>query len=264
MIINPIRNLITAVSTRLWNCYPQNLNIKNSEIETPNQQRQNNPNSKLINQQNLLPVIVIDQLPINPVAEPIQQPFQLPLQQPGQQQQLFQQPPQQPNLDPIVYAPITKLDNFTGEEDNAQVWLNDIEKAITANGWNDTQAMQTIFYFLKDTANSCNNNSINCLVNAFTTMKQGETEAQLMPTILQHHRYSISLSMACAAASCNMYVHAVTCARDFESAESEANHAQAINLVMNGSSELDSKLEKFSESINKRLEGYLADNHAIY
>ncbi|KAG9295460.1 hypothetical protein G9A89_013489 [Geosiphon pyriformis] len=57
---------------------------------------------------------------------------------------------------------------------------------------------------------------------------------------------------------------AVTHARDFESTESEANHTQAVNLVMNGSSELDSKLEKFSESINKRLEGYLADNHAIY
>ncbi|KAG9296421.1 hypothetical protein G9A89_015013 [Geosiphon pyriformis] len=56
----------------------------------------------------------------------------------------------------------------------------------------------------------------------------------------------------------------VTHARDFESTESEANHAQAVNLVMNRSSELDSKLKKFSESINKRLEGYLADNHAIY
>ncbi|KAG9306852.1 hypothetical protein G9A89_005753 [Geosiphon pyriformis] len=56
----------------------------------------------------------------------------------------------------------------------------------------------------------------------------------------------------------------VTHTRDFESAESEANHAQAVNLVMNRSFELDSKLEKFSESINKRLEGYLADNHAIY
>ncbi|KAG9295372.1 hypothetical protein G9A89_013401 [Geosiphon pyriformis] len=56
----------------------------------------------------------------------------------------------------------------------------------------------------------------------------------------------------------------VTCARDFESAESKANHTQAVNLVINGSSELDFKLKKFSESINKRLEGYLADNHAIY
>ncbi|KAG9284360.1 hypothetical protein G9A89_023617 [Geosiphon pyriformis] len=59
----------------------QNLNIENSEIETPNQQRQNNPKPELINQQNLPLIIVIDQLPINPVAESIQQPFQLPPQQ---------------------------------------------------------------------------------------------------------------------------------------------------------------------------------------
>ncbi|KAG9304662.1 hypothetical protein G9A89_021442 [Geosiphon pyriformis] len=76
----------------------QNLNLKDSEIKTPNHQRQNNPKPELINQQNLPP------------------------------------PPQQPNLDPMAYAPIAKLDNFTGEEDNAQVWLNDVEKAIIANG----------------------------------------------------------------------------------------------------------------------------------
>ncbi|KAG9298634.1 hypothetical protein G9A89_012702 [Geosiphon pyriformis] len=38
---------------------------------------------------------------------------------------------------------------------------------------------------------------------------------------------------------------AVTNARDFEAAELEANHAQAVNLVMNRSSELDSKLKQF-------------------
>ncbi|KAG9297543.1 hypothetical protein G9A89_001484 [Geosiphon pyriformis] len=103
----------------------QNLNLKNPEIETSNHQRQNNPNSELINQQNLPLVIVINQLPINSIAEPIQQPLQLPLQQ----------PPLQPlNLDPMAYASIAKLDNFTGEENDAQVWLNDIEKAIAANG----------------------------------------------------------------------------------------------------------------------------------
>ncbi|KAG9305474.1 hypothetical protein G9A89_021192 [Geosiphon pyriformis] len=69
------------------------------------------------------------------------------------QQQPLQQPPQQPNLDPMAYAPIAKLDNFTGKEDDAQVWLNDVEKAIIANGWNDAQAMQAIPYFFKDTAN---------------------------------------------------------------------------------------------------------------
>ncbi|KAG9303025.1 hypothetical protein G9A89_001050 [Geosiphon pyriformis] len=262
----------------------QKLTIENSEIGTPNQQRQNNLNPKLINPQNLPPVIVINQLPINPVAKPIQQPFQLLPQQPEQQQQPFQQPPQQLNLDPMAYAPIAKLDNFTGEENDAQVWLNDVEKAIAVNGWNNTRAMQAISYFLKDTTNLwyqnlinkpqdfnafkaeflkyfSNNNNINCLINTFTTMKQGETEAilnqfiwGLRSSILQHVRplYLGTLQ------------DTVTHARDFESMESKANHAQAINLVMNRSSELDSKLEKISESINKRLEGYLADNHAIY
>ncbi|KAG9303831.1 hypothetical protein G9A89_018728 [Geosiphon pyriformis] len=183
----------------------------------------------------------------------------------------------------MAYAPIAKLDNFTGEENDAQVWLNNIEKAITANGWNDAQTMQAIPYFLKNTANSWyqslvnkpqdfnafkaeflryfnNNNSINHLVNTFTTMKQGETKilnqfiCGLCSSILQH---------VCLLHP-GTFQDAVTCARNFESAESEANHAQAINLVMNGSSELDSKFEKFSESINKRLERYLADNHAIY
>ncbi|KAG9290496.1 hypothetical protein G9A89_002471 [Geosiphon pyriformis] len=110
------------------------------------------------------------------------------------------EPPQPPNLDPMTYTPIAKLDNFTGEEDNTQVWLNDVKKVIVANGWNDTQAMQAISYFLKNTANSWyqslvnklqdfnafkaeflryfnNNNSINYLVNTFTIMKQRETEA---------------------------------------------------------------------------------------
>ncbi|KAG9302809.1 hypothetical protein G9A89_009586 [Geosiphon pyriformis] len=171
--------------------------------------------------------------------------------------------------------------------------------------------MQTIPYFLKDTANSwyqslinkpqdfnafkakflryfSNNNSINCLVNAFTTIKQGETEA--VTTYLECFHQNICQIQAIdanyftAPQILNQFIRGlcssilqhvcslhpgtlqdtVTCTRDFESAESEANHAQAVNLVMNGSSELDSKLEKFSESINKRLEGYLANNYAIY
>ncbi|KAG9305334.1 hypothetical protein G9A89_007829 [Geosiphon pyriformis] len=77
-------------------------------------------------------LIVIDQPPINPIAESIQQPLQLPSQQLVQQQSL-QQPPQQPNLDPMAYALITKLNNFTSKEDDTQLWLNDMEKTIAAN-----------------------------------------------------------------------------------------------------------------------------------
>ncbi|KAG9284341.1 hypothetical protein G9A89_023598 [Geosiphon pyriformis] len=227
---------------------------------------QRNQNPKLINQQNLPLIIIINQLPINPIAEPIQQPLQLPSQQPGQQQ-LLQQPPQPPNLDPMAYAPIAKLDNFMGEKDDAQIWLNDVEKAITANEWNDAHIMQAIPYFLKDTANSCNNNNINCLVNTFTTMKQRETEA--VTTYLGCFHQNLCQIQAIDAnyftapqilnqficglhSSILQHVHplypgtlqdAVTRARNFKSAESEANHAQAVNLVINESSELDSKLE---------------------
>ncbi|KAG9293760.1 hypothetical protein G9A89_019097 [Geosiphon pyriformis] len=246
--------------------------LENPEIKTPNIQMLPNPrnqNPELINQQNLPP---------------------LPPQQPGQQQP-FQQPPQPPNLDPMAYTPITKLDNFTGKEDDTQIWLNDVEKTIAANRWNNAQTIlvnklqdfnafkaEFLRYF-------SNNNSINCLVNTFTTMKQGETEA--VTTYLGHFHQNLCQIQAIddnyftasqilnqfirgLCSSILQHVHplhpdtlqdAVTHTRDFESAESEANHAQAVNLVMNGSSELDSKLEKFSESINKRLERYLTDNH---
>ncbi|KAG9292012.1 hypothetical protein G9A89_017911 [Geosiphon pyriformis] len=151
--------------------------------------------------------------------------------------------------------------------------------------------MQTILYFLKDTTNSwyqslvnkpqdfnafkveflryfSNNNSINRLVNTFTTMKQGETE--VVTTYLGRFHQNLHQIQAidtnyftvpqilnqfiCGLhSSILQHVHplhpgtlqdTVTRARDFESAESETNHAQAINLVMNRSSELDSKLEK--------------------
>ncbi|KAG9306881.1 hypothetical protein G9A89_002550 [Geosiphon pyriformis] len=217
----------------------------------------------------------------NPIIESPEVETPEPLQLPPQQ--LLQQSPQPPNLDPMAYAPITKLDNFT-------------EKAIAANGWNDARAIQAIPYFLKDTANSwyqslvnkpqdfnvfkveflryfSNNNSINHLVNTFTTMKQGETET--VTTYLGHfHRnlrqiQTIDDDYFTAPQILNQFIrglcsNTVTHARDFESAESEANYAQAVNLVINGLSELDSKLEKFSESINKRLEGYLANNYTIY
>ncbi|KAG9292922.1 hypothetical protein G9A89_016284 [Geosiphon pyriformis] len=170
----------------------------------------------------------------------------------------------------MAYAPIAKLDNFTSKENDAQIWLNNIEKAIVANEWNDSRALQAMPYFLKNTADSC----INCLTNTFTTIKQGDTEAVItylrhfhrnlcqiqtiqadyftVPQILNqfirglyssilqriHPMYSVDLSTA------------ITHARDFKAAELEANHAQAVNLVMNRLSDLDSKLKQFSNTIN--------------
>ncbi|KAG9301022.1 hypothetical protein G9A89_015758 [Geosiphon pyriformis] len=181
MIANAIRFPITTISTRFrntsfWKIMEleeekekeakdkeftyQNLITKNPKIETPNihyWQTSNNLNSKLINQGNLSPIIIINQPPIVLILEPIllqplQQPIQPPLQQP--QQPLQQPQPQQLNLDPMAYTSIVKLEKFTGKEDDAQIWLNDIEKAITVNRWNDARALQAIPYFLQDTANS--------------------------------------------------------------------------------------------------------------
>ncbi|KAG9307305.1 hypothetical protein G9A89_017133 [Geosiphon pyriformis] len=52
----------------------------------------------------------------------------------------------------------------------------------------------------------------------------------------------------------------VTYARDFEAAELKANHAQAVNLAMNGSSELNSKLKQFSTGFtqNPNSQHYLS------
>ncbi|KAG9297191.1 hypothetical protein G9A89_019472 [Geosiphon pyriformis] len=138
--------------------------------------------------------------------------------------------------------------------------------------------MQAILYFLKDTADLwyqslinkpqdfdafkvkflryfSNNNSINCLVNMFTTMKQGETKT--VTTYLKcfhqnlHQIQAINTNYFTAPQILNQFIRglcssilqhvwllhsgtlqdAVTRAKDFESAESEANHAQAINLT---------------------------------
>ncbi|KAG9302861.1 hypothetical protein G9A89_022277 [Geosiphon pyriformis] len=132
------------------------------------------------------------------------------------------------------------------------------------------------------------NNSINCLASIFTTIKQEDTEA--VTTYLGcfhrnlHQIQAIQADYFTASQILNQFIRglhnsilqrvhpmhlvdlstAVTYARDFEAAELEANYAQAVNLVMNRSSDLDSKLKQFSDSINQKLEKYLTDNCPIY
>ncbi|KAG9295959.1 hypothetical protein G9A89_011811 [Geosiphon pyriformis] len=210
----------------------------------------------------------------------------------------------------MAYASIAKLENFTGKEDDTQTWINDVSKAIIVNNWDNARALQVILYFLKETANSwyqslatrpqtfqqfktaflgyfSNNNSINCLANTFTTIKQNNTKA--VTTYLGHfHRVlhqiqainavyftkpqilnqficglrSNILQHVCPLHSANLQA-TVTYARDFESAELEANHTQAINLVMNRSSDLNSKLKQINDTINQKIEEYLANNHQL-
>ncbi|KAG9307308.1 hypothetical protein G9A89_017136 [Geosiphon pyriformis] len=149
----------------------------------------------------------------------------------------------------MVYTLIAKLEKFTSEDDDVQVWLNNMEKAIVANGWNDTKAMQAIPYFLQDTTNSwyqslvnkpqnfaafklvflqyfSNNNSINQLANTFITIKQRENEAAdyfTVPQILNQFirgLHSSILQCICPIHPADLQA-AVTNARDFELAELE-------------------------------------------
>ncbi|KAG9293007.1 hypothetical protein G9A89_016369 [Geosiphon pyriformis] len=188
----------------------------------------------------------------------------------------------------MAYAPIAKLENFTGKKDNTQAWINDVSKAIIANNWDNARDLQAISYFLKETADSCNNNSINCLANTFTTIKQNNTETvttylecfhrilyqiQAIDTVYFTEPQILNQFIRGLYSSILQYVHplhpanfqaAVTHARDFKSAELKANHAQAVNLVMNGSSDLNSTLKQISNTINQKIEEYLADNSTIY
>ncbi|KAG9288533.1 hypothetical protein G9A89_015739, partial [Geosiphon pyriformis] len=240
----------------------QNPILENPEFGTPNVQT---PEIKTLN----------IQTPQNQNPEPIQIPnqqTQQPPPVPPQQQQLLPQQQQQ-----IAYAPIVKLDKFTGEEDDTQVWLNN----DTADLWyqslvdkpQDFNAFKLEFlrYF-------SNNNNINRLANTFTTIKQKETEA--VTTYLGRFYRNLQQIQAidgnyftapqilnqfiCGLHSSILQHDTVIHARNFESAKLEVNYTHTVNLVMNRSSELDSKLKQFSDSINQKLEEYLADNHTIY
>ncbi|KAG9299554.1 hypothetical protein G9A89_020725 [Geosiphon pyriformis] len=177
----------------------------------------------------------------------------------------------------MAYALIAKLKKFTSKEDDTQIWLNDVEKTIMANGWNNTRAFQAIFYFLQNTIDLCNNNSINQLANTFTTIKQEETKA--VTTYLEcFHRnlrqiQAINANYFTVTQILNQFIcrlhssilqcihpiypidlqAAVTNARDFEAAKLEATHTQAVNLVMNRSSDLDSKLKQFKTQIVSKI-----------
>ncbi|KAG9302608.1 hypothetical protein G9A89_007312 [Geosiphon pyriformis] len=236
--ITGIVNKKKRSSRIIWHDF--NLHYPNQILEL-----QNNQNPNLINQPNLLFVIVIN----SPLVELIGQPLQQPHQQIQQLLVPLQQPPQ-PNLDPMAYAPIAKLEKFTGKEDDAQVWLNNMEKD-TVDSWyqslvnkpKDFNAFKIEFlrYF-------SNNNSINRLANTFTIIKQGENEA--VTTYLGcfhrnlHQIQAINVNYFTVAqilnqficrlcSSIQQHIHpmhlvnlqaAITNAKDFEATELEANY----------------------------------------
>ncbi|KAG9304329.1 hypothetical protein G9A89_019891 [Geosiphon pyriformis] len=188
----------------------------------------------------------------------------------------------------MAYAPIAKLEKFTSKKNDAQKKPLQLMDEIMPEPCKPSHIFSRILLIHEFLRYFSNNNSINRLANTFTTIKQEENEAvttylecfhknlcqiqaidpnyftvaQILNQFIRGLCSSI-LQHICSMHSIDLQA-AITNARDFEATELEANHAQAINLVMNESSELDSKLKQFSNFINQKLEGYLADNHTIY
>ncbi|KAG9301866.1 hypothetical protein G9A89_004545 [Geosiphon pyriformis] len=266
----------TSNATSIFECF---LFQKNPETETPNfqmQHNQNNRNPDINNQQHLPSVIMINPppaLPINKQQQQLHQPSQQPQQLLLLPQQQLQQLLQQQIIAPMAYRkPSQPIDGIMPEPCRPFFIFSKIPPIHDIKAW----------------LTNLNNNSINQLANTFITIKQGENEA-VTPYLERFHRnlhqiQTIQADYFTAPQILNQFIRdlcssilqcicpihladfqaIVNNIRDFEAAELEANHAQAVNLVMNGSFELDSKLKQFSNSINQKLEGYLADNCAIY
>ncbi|KAG9303806.1 hypothetical protein G9A89_018703 [Geosiphon pyriformis] len=198
----------------------QNPIPENPEVETPNIQtskitNQENPESKTLNiqtpwNQNILNPDLINQLNLFPniiINQPLIEPIIEPIQL--QPLQLLQQPQQL--LSPSQQQ--LQLQQLPQQHIVAPITyapITKIKKFISEE--NDVQAD----YFI-----------VPQILNQFI-----------------RDLYSSILQYICPMHPANFQA-TVTNAKDFETAKLKANYTQAINLVMNKSSELDSKLKQF-------------------
>ncbi|KAG9302008.1 hypothetical protein G9A89_021052 [Geosiphon pyriformis] len=136
------------------------------------------------------------------------------------------------NIPPInrimAYQNITKLEKFSGEEDNAYSWIVDAEKAITVN------TIERDYY---------------TAVQVFNQFIKG-LRSSILKSVRPCHLTSLQ--------------DAITLIRDFESAKQEANHTQGVNLVINRTSDIDAKITQLSEKLTQKIEGFLARTTRTY
>ncbi|KAG9305659.1 hypothetical protein G9A89_022581 [Geosiphon pyriformis] len=168
----------------------------------------------------------------------------------------------------MTYQDIAKLEKFSGEEDNTYSWIADAEKAITANGWNNDHTVQALPFFLTKTADSWYQ-SLAEKPTSFTEFKltflqyffierDYYTTAQVLNQFIKELRSSILRSIRpCHLTSLQ---DAVTFIHNFKSAEQEANHTQAVNLAINGTS--DPELQELTNHPNGEKITTTADTHS--
>ncbi|KAG9287729.1 hypothetical protein G9A89_004132 [Geosiphon pyriformis] len=175
----------------------------------------------------------------------------------------------------MTYQDITKLEKFSGKKDNAYSWIMDTKKAITANSWNDDHTVQALPFFLTGTANLCiikqkDYEAVTTYLGRFNQIlrqilaieRDYYTIAQVLNQFIKGLQSSILRSVRPRHST--SLQDAITFARDFESAEQEANHTQAVNLAINGTSDIDVKIIQLSEKLTQKIEGFLAGTTGTY
>ncbi|KAG9289639.1 hypothetical protein G9A89_014374 [Geosiphon pyriformis] len=204
----------------------------------------------------------------------------------------------------MAYWDIAKLEKFSGEKDNAYSWIANAEKAITANvqalpffltrtanSWYQSLAEKpTSFtkFKLAFLQYFCDLNTLIRLQNQFSIIKQKDHEAvttylgqfnQILHQILAIERDYYTMvqvlnqfikelwsSILRSIRPCHLtsLQDAVTLARNFESAEQEVNHTQAVNLAINGTSDIDAKITQLSKKLTQKIEGFLDRTTGTY
>ncbi|KAG9284583.1 hypothetical protein G9A89_004625 [Geosiphon pyriformis] len=181
-----------------------------------------------------------------------------------------------PSINQIMaYQNIAKLEKFSGEEDNAYSWITDTEKAITANSWNDDHTIQALPFFLTGTANSCiikqkDHKAVTTYLGQFNQIlhqilaieRNYYTAVQVLNQFIKELWSSILRSIRPRHPT--SLQDAVILARDFKSAEQKANHTQAVNLAINGTSDIDTKITQLSEKLTQKIKGFLAGTTGTY
>ncbi|KAG9307266.1 hypothetical protein G9A89_017094 [Geosiphon pyriformis] len=155
----------------------------------------------------------------------------------------------------MAYWDIAKLEKFSSEKDNAYFWITDAEKAIAANSWNDdcTSLAEKPTFFTEFKL---------AFLQYFSIKKDYYTAVQVLNQFIKKLWSSILRSVRLHHPT--SLQDTVTLAHDFESAEQEANHTQAVNLAINGTSDINAKITQLSEKLTQKIKRFLARTTGTY
>ncbi|KAG9295796.1 hypothetical protein G9A89_009025 [Geosiphon pyriformis] len=178
------------------------------------------------------------------------------------------------NEEEMATAYIAKISKFMGENNDtsSQEWLNKVQKAGDANGWNAARMLKAIPYFLQKTAGEwfenlekpfenwqafknaflqqfTDNNTSITLRNCFHNIKQETFEtfiAELKDKLIKK---------VCPHASTDLAI-AIRHAKNYEITIEEANHIKLVNLAIG---ETSSAAKEKIDQLTKKVESYFTN-----